>query len=294
MENLIVKEFNGSQIYTFMWNDKPCWIAKQIVELFGYADATVTINQCVEAEAFENGLEFEVLIKEDLKRFKNIVNEVTKNTLVSSNIINKHTPNLTIFYEDGLYGFLQYTDKPIGVQFRKWLRREVLPSIRQTGAYITNNADPQVLRDKANEIESLDTVNKTIEILTPFLDDARIDEKAKLLTAKTIYKKAGIELPLEIEEKEHFFDTKQIATKLNMYSKTNNPAFVAVCEIIKKLDIKEEEKLIVLANKDNWNGTTTKYTESVIDKIRNWIEENNRPTKIQGEKKNYHVVYKIE
>ncbi|HCP7139083.1 TPA: Bro-N domain-containing protein [Clostridioides difficile] len=294
MENLVVKEFNGSQIYTFMWNDKPCWIAKQIVELFGYADATVTINQCVEAEAFENGLEFEVLIKEDLKRFKNIVNEVTKNTLVSSNIINKHTPNLTIFYEDGLYGFLQYTDKPIGVQFRKWLRREVLPSIRQTGAYITNNANPQELRDKANEIESLDTVNKTIEILTPFLDNAGIDEKAKLLTAKTIYKKAGIELPLEIEEKEHFFDTKQIATKLNMYSKTNNPAFVAVCEIIKKLDIKEEEKLIVLANKDNWNGTTTKYSQSVIDKIRNWIEENNRPAKIQGEKKNFHVVYKIE
>lgn len=294
MENLIVKEFNGSQIYTFMWNDKPCWIAKQIVELFGYADATVTINQCVEAEAFENGLEFEVLIKEDLKRFKNIVNEVTKNTLVSSNIINKHTPNLTIFYEDGLYGFLQYTDKPIGVQFRKWLRREVLPSIRQTGAYITSNADPQALRYRANEIESLDTVNKTIEILTPFLDNAGIDEKAKLLTAKTIYKKAGIELPLEIEEKEHFFDTKQIATKLNMYSKTNKPAFVAVCEIIKKLDIKEEEKLIVLANKDNWNGTTTKYSQSVIDKISKWIEENNRPAKIQGEKKNYHVVYKIE
>ncbi|MFL8675126.1 Bro-N domain-containing protein [Clostridioides sp. GD02404] len=294
MENLIVKEFNGSKIYTFMWNDKPCWIAKQIVELFGYADATVTINQCVEAEAFENGLEFEVLIKEDLKRFKNIVNEVTKNTLVSSNIINKHTPNLTIFYEDGLYGFLQYTDKPIGVQFRKWLRREVLPSIRQTGAYITNSADRQALRDRANEIESLDTVNKTIEILTPFLNGAGIDEKAKLLTAKTIYKKAGIELPLEIEEKEHFFDTKQIATKLNIYSKTNKPAFVAVCEIIKKLDIKEEEKLIVLANKDNWNGTTTKYSQSVIDKIRNWIEENNRPVKISGEKKNFHVVYKIE
>ncbi|MCQ7013052.1 hypothetical protein M9Y11_19720, partial [Clostridioides difficile] len=47
-----------------------------------------------------------------------------------------------------------------------------------------------------------------------------------------------------------------------MYSKTNKPAFVAVCEIIKKLDIKEEEKLIVLANKDNWNGTTTKYSQS--------------------------------
>lgn len=288
MKNLIVKEFNGSQIYTFMWKEKSCWIANQIVGLFDYADVSKTIQDCIKAEDFEIEQEYDVLKGNEFNDF------VTTLNVVANNIISNKARSITIFYEDGLYGFLQYTDKPIGVQFRKWLRREVLPSIRQTGAYITNNADPQALRDKANEIESLDTVNKTIEILTPFLDNAGIDEKAKLLTAKTIYKKAGIELPLEIEEKEHFFDTKQIATKLNMYSKTNNPAFVAVCEIIKKLDIKEEEKLIVLANKDNWNGTTTKYTESVIDKIRNWIEENNRPTKIAGEKKNYHVVYKIE
>ncbi|HBG7268817.1 TPA: phage repressor protein [Clostridioides difficile] len=288
MKNLIVKEFNGSQIYTFMWKEKSCWIANQIVGLFDYADVSKTIQDCIKAEDFEIEQEYDVLKGNEFNDF------VTTLNVVANNIISNKARSITIFYEDGLYGFLQYTDKPIGVQFRKWLRREVLPSIRQTGAYITNNANPQELRDKANEIESLDTVNKTIEILTPFLDNAGIDEKAKLLTAKTIYKKAGIELPLEIEEKEHFFDTKQIATKLNMYSKTNNPAFVAVCEIIKKLDIKEEEKLIVLANKDNWNGTTTKYSQSVIDKIRNWIEENNRPAKIQGEKKNYHVVYKIE
>ncbi|KPI56326.1 hypothetical protein IM33_05160 [Clostridioides difficile] len=202
--------------------------------------------------------------------------------------------NMKITNESGLYSLIFGSKLETAKNFKNWVTKEVLPQIRQTGAYITNNADPQALRDKANEIESLDTVNKTIEILTPFLDNAGIDEKAKLLTAKTIYKKAGIELPLEIEEKEHFFDTVQIATKLNIYSKTNNPAFVAVCEIIKKLDIEEEEKLIVLANKKGWNGTTTKYSQSVIDKIRNWIEENNRPTKIQGEKKNFHVVYKIE
>ncbi|MCC0629862.1 MULTISPECIES: BRO family protein [unclassified Clostridioides] len=288
MKNLIVKEFNGSQIYTFMWKEKSCWIANQIVGLFDYADVSKTIQDCIKAEDFEIEQEYDVLKGNEFNDF------VTTLNVVANNIISNKARSITIFYEDGLYGFLQYTDKPIGVQFRKWLRREVLPSIRQTGAYITNSADPQALRDKANEIESLDTVNKTIEILTPFLNGAGIDEKAKLLTAKTIYKKAGIELPLEIEEKEHFFDTKQIATKLNIYSKTNKPAFVAVCEIIKKLDIKEEEKLIVLANKDNWNGTTTKYSQSVIDKIRNWIEENNRPIKIAGEKKNYHVVYKIE
>ncbi|HIE8398806.1 TPA: BRO-N domain-containing protein, partial [Clostridioides difficile] len=182
----------------------------------------------------------------------------------------------------------------IAVKFQTWLAVDVLPSIRQTGAYITNNADPDKLREKANEIESLDTVNKTIEILTPFLDNAGIDEKAKLLTAKTIYKKAGIELPLEIEEKEHFFDTVQIATKLNVYSKSNKPAFHAIGEIIKKLDIQDNEKLVVLESKRGWSGSVNKYSQSVIDKISKWIEENNRPTKIAGEKKNFHVMYKIE
>ncbi|HBF2401461.1 TPA: phage repressor protein [Clostridioides difficile] len=225
--------------------------------------------------------------KDRLDKFSTVVKLVTVEG-------NREVLRDTIVYNTkGVMEICRFSRQPKADTFMDWVW-DVVESIFKTGAYITNNADPDKLREKANEIESLDTVNKTIEILTPFLDNAGIDEKAKLLTAKTIYKKAGIELPLEIEEKEHFFDTKQIATKLNMYSKTNNPAFVAVCEIIKKLDIKEEEKLIVLANKDNWNGTTTKYSQSVIDKIRNWIEENNRPTKIAGEKKNFHVVYKIE
>ncbi len=288
MKNLIVKEFNGSQIYTFMWKEKSCWIANQIVGLFDYADVSKTIQDCIKAEDFEIEQEYDVLKGNEFNDF------VTTLNVVANNIISNKARSITIFYEDGLYGFLQYTDKPIGVQFRKWLRREVLPSIRQTGAYITNNADPQALREKANEIESLDTVNKTIEILTPFLDNAGIDEKAKLLTAKTIYKKAGIELPLEIEEKEHFFDTVQIATKLNVYSKTNKPAFHAIGEIIKKLDIQDNEKLVVLESKRGWSGSVNKYSQSVIDKVRTWIEENNKPAKIAGEKKNFHVVYKIE
>ncbi|HBF8525433.1 TPA: phage repressor protein [Clostridioides difficile] len=288
MKNLIVKEFNGSQIYTFMWKEKSCWIANQIVGLFDYADVSKTIQDCIKAEDFEIEQEYDVLKGNEFNDF------VTTLNVVANNIISNKARSITIFYEDGLYGFLQYTDKPIGVQFRKWLRREVLPSIRQTGAYITNNANPQSLRDKANEIESLDTVNKTIEILTPFLNNAGIDEKAKLLTAKTIYKKAGIELPLEIEEKEHFFDTVQIATKLNIYSKSNKPAFHAVGEIIKKLDIQDNEKLVVLESKRGWSGSVNKYTQSVIDKVKCWIDDNNKPAKIQGEKKNYHVVYKIE
>ena len=288
MKNLIVKEFNGSQIYTFMWKEKSCWIANQIVGLFDYADVSKTIQDCIKAEDFEIEQEYDVLKGNEFNDF------VTTLNVVANNIISNKARSITIFYEDGLYGFLQYTDKPIGVQFRKWLRREVLPSIRQTGAYITNNANPEKLREKASEIEKLQLAYNSTSMLKELLDGAGFDNKSKLLTAKTLYKKAGIDLPIEINEEEHYFDTKQIASKLKIYSKSNKPAQLADCEIIKKIDLEENEVKGVWETNGSWTGTVNKYTKSVIDKVRNWIEENNRPTKIAGEKKNYHVVYKIE
>lgn len=234
-------------------------------------------------------------VNSSIRKFNdNQVVKLTNSKMHNMQFRKLHNTGENFLTESGVYKLIFKSKKEEAERFQDWISDEVLPAIRQTGVYITNSADPKALREKANEIESLDTVNKTIEILTPFLDNAGIDEKAKLLTAKTIYKKAGIELPLEIEEKEHFFDTVQIATKLNVYSKTNKPAFHAIGEIIKKLDIQDNEKLVVLESKRGWSGSVNKYSQSVIDKVRTWIEENNKPDKIAGEKKNFHVVYKIE
>ncbi|KPI48697.1 BRO-N domain-containing protein [Clostridioides difficile] len=196
--------------------------------------------------------------------------------------------------ESGVYKLIFKSRKEEAEKFQDWISDEVLPQIRQHGAYITNNANPDKLREKASEIEKLQLAYNSTSMLKELLDDAGFDNKSKLLTAKTLYKKAGIDLPIEIDEEEHYFDTKQIASKLKIYSKSNKPAQMAVCEIIKKIDLEDSEVKGVWETNGSWTGTVNKYTQSVIDKIRNWIEENNRPVKIQGEKKNYHVVYKIE
>ena len=47
-------------------------------------------------------------------------------------------------------------------------------------------------------------------MLKELLDDAGFDNKSKLLTAKTLQKKAEIDLPIEINKEEHYFDTKQM------------------------------------------------------------------------------------
>jgi prophage antirepressor-like protein len=297
MNDLIVKEFNGKQIHTFIWNGKPCWIANEIVSMFDYVDPSATISQCIESEEFEPSVEYEVLTKEDLKIFKNMINELTKVKLVTSELLNKYASSVTIFYEDGLYGFLQYTDKPIGVKFRKWIRREVLPEIHRTGAYISDKANPEMLRKKANEIENMSTLNETAKILLSVFEEAGLKPQYKALAMKQIYRCGGIDLPIEeIKADKELYDLQSIAVELGVYSTHNKPHKQAIGYIISQIEIDDSEKEIVSFENNGHMGTTTQYTRSVIEKVRKWILDNGSPTILNvegknGKSKNLTIVY---
>lgn len=130
-KSLIVKEFEGKQVVTLFWEGRPCWIANEIASVFGYDKVRDVVQNCITTEEFELGVEYDILSGERLRAFKGA-------NIHSSKIFGQayvRSPQLTIFYEDGLYGFLQYTDKPAGKRFRKWLRREVIPEIRRRGYY---------------------------------------------------------------------------------------------------------------------------------------------------------------
>ncbi|SJT80640.1 ORF6N domain [Clostridioides difficile] len=142
------------------------------------------------------------------------------------------------------------------------------------------------------EIKTLEAVNESIKLITPIFEDLKIDKSMQFLVAKTFFKKAGVDIPLEIEEKEHFYDTKQIAKKLGLYTMSNKPAFMAVKQIIRKLDIKEDEMKTVLETNGSWTGTVTKYSNKVIEKVKEWLKENNNPISVKGDKKNYYILYK--
>ncbi|MDV9721238.1 BRO family protein [Clostridioides difficile] len=234
-------------------------------------------------------------VNSSIRKFNdNQVVKLTNSKMHNMQFRKLHNTGENFLTESGVYKLIFKSKKEEADRFQDWISDEVLPQIRQTGAYITNNANPEKLREKASEIEKLQLAYNSTSMLKELLDGAGFDNKSKLLTAKTLYKKAGIDLPIEIDEEEHYFDTKQIASKLKLYSKSNKPAQLAVCEIIKKIDLEENEVKGVWETNGSWTGTVNKYTKSVIDKISKWIEKNNRPTKIEGEKKNFHVVYKIE
>lgn len=196
--------------------------------------------------------------------------------------------------ESGVYKLIFRSNKPNAEKFTDWVTDEVLPSVRQEGAYITNNANPEMLRQRADEIDRLQIAYDSTKLFNELINEVGLSADIKLLTAKTIYNKAGINLPINIQSDEKYFDTSQIAKRLGVLSKSSKPANTAVSQIIKKLDIADNDKKDFFEGKGKWQGTVTKYTSSVIEKAKAWLKENDYPAIIKGANRNYHVQYNME
>lgn len=55
--------------------------------------------------------------------------------------------SMTVLTESGLYAAILRSSKPQAYAFKRWVTREVLPSIRRNGAYMTDHTIEQVLTD---------------------------------------------------------------------------------------------------------------------------------------------------
>ncbi len=146
--------------------------------------------------------------------------------------------------------------------------------------------------------ESLSSVNNAVKILTPLLEAAGCTAEVRLLTARTLYEKAGVSLPLEIKADKHYVDTVHIARHVGLYYQSSGkPADKAVNEIIRRLNIPESMYTETWESKGNWQGAVRKYDEAVIGMVRQWYCDNNYPRDIEyeqvdGQKKSYHVMWR--
>lgn len=84
----------------------------------------------------------------------------------------------TFVTETGFFEVLLYSNSPKVKPFRRWVTKEVLPSIRKTGSYSIMNKVPQTfaeaLRLAAEQQEQIEAQQKLIEVQTPkaeFYDD---------------------------------------------------------------------------------------------------------------------------
>lgn len=110
----------------------------------------------------------------------------------------------TFINEDGLYDVILDSRKSEARQFRKWVTSEVLPSIRNHGAYATDVTIEKMLNDPDFAIQLLTTLKdertkrieaeKTVSILT---------HVNKTYTCTEIAKELGFKSAIELNNKLH-------------------------------------------------------------------------------------------
>ena len=189
----------------------------------------------------------------------------------------------SLFYRLGMKASNATAEK-----FQNWLALDVIPSIRKTGSY-------EMPKKKQNN-ERLASVNNAVKILTPMLQAAGCNSKIQLLTAKSLYEKAGVNLPITIEADQQYVDTVHIARQARLYYQSSGkPADKAVNEIIRRLDLSEDMYTETWESKGKWQGTVRKYVPEVIGMVKQWYANNGYPreipyTQCDGQAKKYHVI----
>jgi prophage antirepressor-like protein len=221
MKEYLENEFNGSLVYSFAFEGKTCWVASKIADTFGYRDTSKTIYQCINTALFEKQKEFDVLIDERLKAFKKIALEIMPSL--------KYVARLVIFYESGLYGFLQFSQKPEAIEFQKLIMQEVMNDFKkkfeleENEEFVTDKEKEKVIeyieievdqskcrRNLAIDIGRVNTekmsledrgerftsVVKSLDAFKEVIESIGISSEDKLLFYISLFREAGIELDL--------------------------------------------------------------------------------------------------
>lgn len=113
------------------------------------------IQHALQVFQYENDRPFRIIDREgepwfvlaDVCRELDIVNvgnasarldDDEKDNIRDPDVNRRGNPNLTIINESGLYTLVIASNKPEAKRFKKWLTKEVIPSIRKTGGYGRN------------------------------------------------------------------------------------------------------------------------------------------------------------
>lgn len=167
---LAVFDFNGNEVRTVLIDGEPWFVAQdvcKVLEIANSRDAT-----------------------QDLESDEKSV--VTTDT-------SSQNRDMTIVSESGLYEIVFKSRKPQAKAFRKWLRKEVIPSIRKTGKYdpsSTPKLPSDILAERvAQNIGNIqDRLEQTQPRLAQFLIEVAINDCRTLMGTKLPSLPSGDEL----------------------------------------------------------------------------------------------------
>lgn len=176
--------------------------------------------------------------------------------------------------EGDVYRLISHSQLPAAEKFESWIFDEVLPSIRRTGTYTMPNMPT----------DTMATANEAAKILAPIFDRAGMPAPFQALAMKQIYRKAGIELPVEsLKAERELYDIGTIAKRAGVFSQSGKPHVQAVGCILRKLEIPDSEKELVSFEKNGHMGTTYQYTANVAELVKGWVKAQGFPEVIASD-----------
>lgn len=99
--------------------------------------------------------------------------------------------NITVINESGLYSLILSSKLPKAKKFKRWVTSEVLPAIRKTGMYATN----QLVSDLVERVEKLEKERyKPKALKVPFNNKLKYSRLAKGFTQKEMAEMVGVDI----------------------------------------------------------------------------------------------------
>lgn len=281
---------------------KKAMLVKDIAEIHGQSVGNVNLLINRNRKRFKDGIDIldlksaMGLSHSEIKDFgfsQNDLALVLSNSGFSQNQINA-TKNIYLLSERGYAKLLKILEDD-----KAWEIYDELVdgyfNMRQTikQERLSNPQDDYAKQLRAKAMDQ-NSRNRAAEKLIALANGATSEVNKALLQNKAVEVLTGEKLLQMPTLREKMYTAEEIAKKLGVLSKSGNPHETAVSQLIQtQLILMDDEIEIFPESKGNWSGTVTKYSETVIEAVGEWLEENNYPSIIVGQgKKNYHVRYR--
>ena len=135
---------------------------------------------------------------------------------------------------------------------------------------------------KLSHKEKLPSVNQMVKNVKDVLQDAGVDSKFIAAEVVRIYSDNGypVKVPL-ISETPNLWDCTSIAKELGITSNSGRPHDKAISGIIQQLELSQDEVVRTAFSRNGHDGVTVQYKDTVLQKIRGWLEVNGYPAIIE-------------
>ena len=117
----------------------PYFVGKDVAEILGYADPSSAVSKNVDEE--------------------------DKTTLLLEQSGSNYKSKTSVINESGLYSLILSSKMPNAKKFKRWVTREVLPAIRQTGSYQRPMTQAEILAGQAQLLVEMERKTNEIKVI---------------------------------------------------------------------------------------------------------------------------------